>query len=457
MRRSFALMFSFVVLCASLLVLSPLFQTAQAQTTQELEDEIKALDKQILQCSERIAANKKKKDHQQEYLNALQEKAKTIEQKSNALQMQILVLDRRIIKYNHRIKQIKNEILIINDEIDFTKAQIKETSESIEATKSGLQDKLRTAYIYGNASNLKLLMGAKNLASFLSKLEMMKRISEEDSRAIHSFMELVSELKKGKEVLVEKQSIFKEKTQELHEARASLIEQKTELSKKQRAYDKSIAQLRKESSRIEAFINALQQDSDLYQSYIKKLRAERDAADREIDEIINARIPTTVPTTQTPPAADSTDPTSTTGAAENPSGASWQWPVGSPCYISSGFGYRDPRIGGYSFHGGIDIADPNGSGIIYGRPICAARGGTVVTATWGTTGYGNYVILDHGDGYATVYGHCSSLSVTAGQTVVQGQQIANVGESGNAKGAHLHFEVRYNGVKQNPIRYVTKP
>ena len=71
--------------------------------------------------------------------------------------------------------------------------------------------------------------------------------------------------------------------------------------------------------------------------------------------------------------------------------------------------------------------------------------------------FGNYAIIDHGDGYTTVYGHCSSLSVTAGQSVSQGQQIANVGESGNAHGAHLHFEVRYNGVKQNPTSYVSKP
>ena len=89
-----------------------------------------------------------------------------------------------------------------------------------------------------------------------------------------------------------------------------------------------------------------------------------------------------------------------------------------------------------------------------GTPIYATRAGTVIAANYGTTGYGNYVIIDHGDGFTSLYGHCSTLAVSAGQQVSKGQHIANAGESGNADGAHLHFEIRYNGEKQNPLNYV---
>ena len=124
--------------------------------------------------------------------------------------------------------------------------------------------------------------------------------------------------------------------------------------------------------------------------------------------------------------------------------------MGGGTYISSGYGNRSASISGWSFHGGIDIA----GGGIYGRPVYASRGGTVIAANWGNTGYGNYVIIDHGDGYASLYGHCSNLCVSTGQTVSKGQQIANVGSTGNSTGPHLHFEIRKNGVKVNPSNYL---
>jgi murein DD-endopeptidase MepM/ murein hydrolase activator NlpD len=94
-------------------------------------------------------------------------------------------------------------------------------------------------------------------------------------------------------------------------------------------------------------------------------------------------------------------------------------------------------------HTGIDI----GAG--YGAPIHAAGGGEVIFSGY-RNGYGNCVVIDHGGGVATLYGHCSSLNVSAGQVVRQGQLIAHVGSTGLATGPHLHFEVRHNGTPVNP-------
>lgn len=100
-------------------------------------------------------------------------------------------------------------------------------------------------------------------------------------------------------------------------------------------------------------------------------------------------------------------------------------------------------------HKGIDIGAPKGT------PIKAAAGGTVSVAAYGYNGgYGNYVIISHGNGIQTVYGHCTSLNVSVGQKVSQGQQIATVGSTGNSTGNHLHLEIRINGVAQNPQNYL---
>ncbi len=117
-----------------------------------------------------------------------------------------------------------------------------------------------------------------------------------------------------------------------------------------------------------------------------------------------------------------------------------RWPFGG--YISSSYGYRS---GG--FHTGMDIAGRTGS------PFVAAASGTVVQAGWGG-GYGYMILLDHGNGVKTRYGHASKLLVSAGQRVSAGQTIGLVGSTGNATGSHLHFEVIINGSTVNPRNYL---
>ena len=125
---------------------------------------------------------------------------------------------------------------------------------------------------------------------------------------------------------------------------------------------------------------------------------------------------------------------------------SFRWPTSGR--ISSYFGGRKSPGGiGSTNHKGIDIAVPRGT------PIYAADGGTVTYAGW-MSGYGYLVQIDHGNGYVTRYGHNSSLTVSVGQHVYKGQQVARAGSTGNSTGNHCHFEVRYNGVAKNPLNYL---
>ncbi len=135
------------------------------------------------------------------------------------------------------------------------------------------------------------------------------------------------------------------------------------------------------------------------------------------------------------------------GTAPRPSWAptgSFRWPTNGN--ISSYYGWRS-IFGGRSFHGGLDIYNS------YGTDIVAADGGIVKTAGW-SGAYGYLVVIDHQNGYQTYYGHNSKLLVSVGQKVHKGQHIAEMGATGRVTGTHCHFEVRYNGERQNPLNYL---
>lgn len=137
---------------------------------------------------------------------------------------------------------------------------------------------------------------------------------------------------------------------------------------------------------------------------------------------------------------------SSSSSSSTQSSAGFIWPVSFTHNITSPYGARWG-----TFHYGIDISDSGA----YGQSILAAASGTVTWAGYDNSGYGNYVIIDHGNGYSTVYGHCSSLSVTTGQTVTQGQVIAAIGSTGDSTGPHLHFEVRQGSERLNPSNFVS--
>ena len=129
----------------------------------------------------------------------------------------------------------------------------------------------------------------------------------------------------------------------------------------------------------------------------------------------------------------------------------FMWPLPIDGNITSGFGMRnDPFTGEQRFHGGTDIAAAEGT------PILASADGTVIIANaydpWGG-GCGFYVIIDHGGGYSTLYGHCLGICVYGGMSVSRGDIIGYVGSTGNSTGNHLHFEVRYLGARDDPMTY----
>ena len=428
-------------------------QLASAATKAELEDRIDEIDQEIAENKTKLKELKDKQEKQQEYLDALQKQIDANQAKADALGEQIDGIDQEIAVLNKQIRKLRDEMNTLQKEIDKLNTKIDETQEEIDASKGELSTKLRNSYVNGNESNLKILMGSGSLASFLTHLEMMKRMSENDKKTIDHFKSIVQKLKEARAELKEKKHALKEKKDAVAATRSEKVEKKNELKAKQAEFQRTINNLEKNYRTINNVIAQLDQDSAVYKNYISKLQNERAAADREIDEIIRKAAEEAARKKAEEEARRAAEQggSSTQTVEPAPSGGgSWGYPVGGSTYISSGYGNRSASISGWSFHGGIDIA----GGSIYGRPVYASRGGTVIAAVYGNTGYGNYVIIDHGDGYASLYGHCSSLAVSTGQTVSKGQHIANVGSTGNSTGPHLHFEIRKNGVKVNPANYL---
>ena len=424
---------------------------SSAATQAELEAQIAQNNAQIQANQEKLNELKEQKENQQQYLEALEEQIKAVEGKATNLQTQVENIDTQLSKLDSELTQLGNETKAINEDIAQTEKDIKATQSNITSKSETLSAKLRSVYMNGNQSALKILMGSKSLASFLTRLEMMKRTSEQDKKVIIEFKDQVTELKDDKKKLEKDRKELAEKEAEISEKRDEQSSKKAALVEKQKEYDSTMSSLEGQYGEIEKVMASIDKSSSAYKNYINKLEAENAAADAEIDRILENYYATQNQQSTTRLPASNVSP----GESYQGSG-SWYWPIGNTwCYISSEYGYRDASISGWSFHGGIDLAGGNGK--LHGAPVYATRAGTVIAAVTSNSGYGIYVLIDHGDGYSSLYAHMSARYVEIGNYVTQGQMIGRVGNTGNSRGAHLHFEIRYYGEKKDPLNYVKNP
>ena len=221
---------------------------------------------------------------------------------------------------------------------------------------------------------------------------------------------------------------------ELEDARVELQDKQSELETKQ-------VELQQKSSEAAALLANLESNIDAYKQvqdqYAQQEQAVQSQIDKQVEELRRQE-------EQNKKNDPSYDPGKVNGAT-----GSMMWPCPSCHTITSPFGWRyHPIYQTQKYHSGVDI------GASYGATIVAADGGTIITA--GTvSGYGNCVVINHGNGITTLYGHMSSIAVRVGQKVSKGQTIGYVGSTGNSTGPHLHWEVTVNGVRQNPLNYAT--
>ncbi len=371
------------------------------------QDDLDELDRQIREQEAVIAAIEDKTASNQEYLDALQKDLSLAEEKLQTTQAGIEEL---------------------GGQIDQTQEEIERQQEQIDSTYAQLAERLRSMYMNSQASPLEMLFSAKDYSTFLMSMELVSRTSAYDSKMIREYKDLIDEQNRQKaELEAQKSALETQREQEQQE-------QQEMQSKVSRQKD-LLAQLDADSQEATAIQQQLEDQMDAYEEQIRQQAASGSHGDGN---------------------PGNEDGGSSGGSsATDIEGADFAWPLmdvayGSGAYISSDYGPRtDPYTG---FHKGLDIT----CGGAQGKRICAAKSGTVIVASYGWNGgYGNYIIIDHGDGLSTLYAHCDSLSVSVGQQVSRGQFIANVGDTGNSFGPHCHFEVRINGDHTNPRPYLS--
>jgi murein DD-endopeptidase MepM/ murein hydrolase activator NlpD len=310
---------------------------------------------------------------------------------------------------NARLTAIQKEQADTNRKIQETVAAIQEAQNRLQQRQQILNKRVRSIYIHGQLSYLEVILGSKSFSDFANRLELLRRV-------IHSDYDLILDIQNQKAQIEAKKA-------QLEADKAHLDVLAAEAQKEQDAIAAKKAEQQRVLERARANKSAAEQ-------------LEKDLIDRskQVQSLIQERL------RQRETASSGSDESYTQGSGV------MSWPCNG--VITSPYGYRvHPIFGTTIYHSGMDI------GVDYGTPIHAADSGTVIYSGW-ISGYGNAVVIDHGGGVQTLYGHNQSLNVSEGESVAKGSVIAYAGSTGNSTGPHCHFEVRVNGEPADPMAYL---
>jgi len=364
---------------------------------------IASLQKQQAALTEKEKANAAKLKSLKADKAKKEEYKSTLEAQIDTVQSQIDVLNKQVRALDENIADKESQIAAKQAEIDSDYDQLKK--------------RLHAIYLTGEASTLEIIFHSKDIMDLSNKIEVIRAISTHDANLINS---LKSEL------------------QSVQSQKAEIEANRKNISQDRAALDTKKSEVNSLLSETNTVIAELAKDEASAEDEGEKIAAERSKINAAIDQWYEDYY---------------SSGKSTGGSGGYVSKGDFTWPVPGVYNITSGYGWRNIGYGN-EFHKGIDIASAG----VFGKPIVAADSGRVIMAGYGNYGtgyggYGNVVVIDHGGGLSTLYGHCSKVAVRAGTNVKKGQVIAYVGSSGQATGPHLHFEIRVNGAAKNPMNW----
>lgn len=311
-----------------------------------------------------------------------------------ALKEELKQLENRIETLRLEQERLAVEIDLVEAEISQAEAELATAEEQLKNQEDLLKLRLRTIQQHGVVSYLEVLFESSSFSDFLTRLHNLSLIASND-------LGLIEEIKRERDIIQAWKEELELKKASLENMRRQVAANEEEMAAKAGERAVVLDSLQVEIASNLKAIQDLEQEAQQLDSLIRKLIAEAASKYSGLQGVL-------------------------------------QWPIEPPTWISSNYGWRrDPFSGAQAWHGGVDIAPHHGAA----NYILAAAEGQVIFAGW-NGGYGNCLMIDHGDGTVTLYGHMSSLLVGAGEDVTRGQRIARAGTTGYSTGVHLHFEVR---------------
>ena len=356
--------------------------------------------------SDATALNNRKKELEKELDALADDKSKALERKN--------LLDQRVDNTAAQIRNVEAQIEDYAALIDQAEADLADAQQR-EAEKYELFCKrVREMEEQGSVSYWSVLFKAESFSDLLGRLDIINEIMDADQRVIDQLKALQAEIE------VKKADLESAKA-DSEAAKAELLVKKSELDKQRQEAIALVNEIRSNESKYKSTLNALDAEEERIQAEIVK--KSRELAAQEAAKGKNSK--------------------------SNPGG--YIWPVDSRYVTSTVGGRTSPGGVGSTNHKGTDIGR-----VGYTSPIYAAKAGTVIVSQYSSS-YGHYVVISHGDGNTTLYGHMSSRKVPVGQYVNQGDVIGITGSTGNSTGPHLHFEITENGVRINPLSHGAEP
>ena len=336
--------------------------------------------------------------------------------KLRALEARLAPLRARSDRLQAELTTLRDRLATLTARLAVERARLAAAEAVLARRREALGRRLRDLYVRGEPDPILVLVESGSLAAAVEANDLVQRIATKDGALARSVSRYADETRATRDAIADVRADVATSEARAQSAADQAITAKAELEAQREGQTKLLAGRRALLARVSG-------DREDVEAEAKGL-AERSAA--LADRIRAAQGPSAAP--------------SGSVATGSPSSAGMVWPAGGT--LTSGFGPRWGRM-----HEGIDIAASSGT------PIAAAAAGTVILAGW-NGGYGNMVVVDHGGGISTAYGHMSSLAVSVGQSVGQGTVVGGMGTTGHSTGVHLHFEVRINGAATNPLAYL---
>lgn len=417
---------------------------ASAASSSEIRKQINELKEQKKDIQNQI------KEVQEQY-EQNEDEIKDIISRKNVIDQEIQLLSSQLLNINEQISAFNVLIADKQDELDNAEDRYQELNESTK-------DRIRAMEENGSVSYWEVLFRASSFSDLLDRVNMVEEIAASDQRRLQELSDAADRVEEAQEALELEKA-------DLEVTKDELDATQEELNAKRQEADDLVLELLAKAEDLQALEAEFEEQEKEFLDMIAQKELEYDEAKLAEWEAYMATYvpPTTAPSDLSPGHTNNSSGTNTGGAPSDlspgtssgttnnntSSGSSTYWMV--PCAytsITSPFGYREsPTTGASTYHQGVDLDADTGT------PVVATRAGVVTVAGFANAA-GNYVKIDHRDGFSSIYMHLDSYCVSSGQMVSQGQQIGKVGNTGISTGDHLHFGIAYNGGYVNPCAYV---